>query len=221
MAKFFILTKNLLELPLQYTTMDYFTKSRVEAFSDGIFAIIVTLLVLEIKVPHINSSESIPEMATALYRLAPKFIAWIISFFTVCVIWVNHHRIFESLKVIDQRFFWLNANLLLWCSFLPFPTALMGDYPTNKIAVSFYGAISFMMGIAFLLIRIYMWRHHELTKISQDELWRGVKNVIFFGPTPYLVGMATAWIHPYFAFSFYAFVTIYFMFPSSTALRRN
>lgn len=201
--------------------MSYFTKARVETFSDGIFAIIVTLLVLEIKVPHIENHDSVTELAAALWHLAPKVIAWMISFFTVCVIWVNHHRIFESMTTIDQPFFWLNANLLLWCSLIPFPTALMGDYPTNPLAVSAYGAVSFLMGIAFLLIRLYMWRHHEITQVSKEELGRGVKNVILFGPTPYLIGIICAWIYPLLAFALYAFVTIYFIFPRNTALTKT
>ncbi len=200
----------------------YFTKSRVEAFSDGIFAIIVTLLVLEIKVPHVADHESTGELAVELWKLLPKVVAWMISFLTVCVIWVNHHRIFEVVSSIDQPLFWLNANLLLWVSLIPFPTALMGDYPHNPLAVSVYGAVSFMMGIAFLLIRLYMLKHGEIAPdVSETELRRGVHNVLLFGPTPYLVGMAVAWIHPYFAFSIYAFVTVYFIFPRSTALERD
>ncbi len=201
--------------------MNYFTKSRVETFSDGIFAIIVTLLVLEIKVPHIENHGSVAELATALWRLAPKVIAWMISFFTVCVIWVNHHRIFEVMKNIDQTFFWLNANLLLWCSLIPFPTALMGDYPDNPLAVSSYGAVSFMMGIAFTLIRVYMWRNPNITLMTREELWLGVRNVIFFGPTPYLVGIICAWFYPVIAFGLYAFVTLYYIFPRSTALEKH
>jgi uncharacterized membrane protein len=202
--------------------MNYFTKSRVETFSDGIFAIIVTLLVLEIKVPHFESDPTITQLAAALLEIAPKIIAWIISFFTVCVIWVNHHRIFEVMKHIDQKFFWLNANLLLWCSLIPFPTALMGDYPKNALAVSIYGVVSFLMGIAFLLIRMYMWRKPELTKdLTSEELWIGVRNVIFFGPTPYLFGIIFAWLYTPLAFVLYAFVTIYYIFPRSAALETS
>jgi uncharacterized membrane protein len=196
--------------------MNYFTKSRVEAFSDGIFAIIITLLILEIKVPHIESPESINELTENLLHLAPKFIAWVISFLTVAVIWVNHHRIFESIKHINHAVFWLNANLLLWVSFIPFPTALMGDYPNNKLAVSFFGLSSLMMGIAFLIFRIYMWKHPEITNdLSEENLRQGVRNVLIFGPTLYLIGTATTWIHPYIAFTFYALVTIYFMLPQT------
>lgn len=199
--------------------MKYFTKGRVETFSDGIFAIIVTLLVLEIKVPHVADHDSVRQLATALWGLLPKVIAWIISFLTVCVIWVNHHRIFEAVKTIDQPFFWLNANLLLWVSLLPFPTALMGDYPHNPLAVSTYGAVSLMMGIAFVLIRVYMWKRPGITAgLSESELRRGVLNVILFGPAPYLIGLVSAWIHPFLAFAFYGFVTVYFIFPTSAPI---
>lgn len=201
--------------------MGYFTKGRVEAVNDGIFAIVLTLLVLEIKVPHLEDHHSPAMLLTALKGILPKFIAWVISFFTVTVIWVNHHRIFESIKKIDHRFFWLNANLMLWISFYPFPTALMGDYPDNKLAVSFFGVASLMMGIGFLLLRIHMWRHPEITEdYTKDQLWLGVRNVLLFGPFLYIIGLAVAWIHPYPAFVFYAFVTIYFMLPSASGLKR-
>jgi uncharacterized membrane protein len=202
--------------------MGYFAKGRVEAVCDGIFAIILTLLVLEIKVPHIHELNSVEELVHVLQATVPKFIAWVISFFTVMVIWVNHHRIFESLKKIDHTFFWLNANLLLWISFYPFSTALMGDYPNNKFAVSFFGIASLLMGIGFTSLRYYMWRHPEITDgYTKDELWVGVKNVILFGPLLYIIGAAVAWIHPYIAFAFYAFVTIYFILPRASALRHK
>lgn len=202
--------------------MGYFAKNRVEAVCDGIFAIILTLLVLEIKVPHIHEANSVDELIHALRDVIPKFIAWVISFFTVMVIWVNHHRIFESLKKVDHTFFWLNANLLLWISFYPFSTALLGDYPDNKFAVSFYGMASFLMGVGFLSIRYHMWRHPEITDgYTKDELWSGVKNVLLFGPMLYLIGAAAAWIHPYIAFAAYAFVTIYFIFPVGIGLRHK
>lgn len=92
--------------------MIYFSKARVEAFSDGVFAIIVTLLVLEIKVPHIHQPDSVGELSAALYALLPKLISWIISFLMVCVIWVNHHRLLNQIANITHGIFWLNALLL-------------------------------------------------------------------------------------------------------------
>jgi uncharacterized membrane protein len=201
--------------------MGYFAKNRVEAVNDGIFAIVLTLLVLEIKVPHLENGHSPAMLLEAMKGILPKFIAWVISFFTVTVIWVNHHRIFESIKKIDHTFFWLNANLMLWISFYPFPTALMGDYPDNKLAVSFFGIASLMMGIGFTLVRVHMWRHPEITDgYTKPQLWVGVRNVILFGPLLYIVATAGAWIHPYLAFAIYAFITLYFMLPSASGLKR-
>jgi Endosomal/lysosomal potassium channel TMEM175 len=117
-------------------TQEDISRGRVEALGDGVFAIVVTLLVLEIKVPHIEAHNSLTELAAALQALAPKFLSWAISFVTVCVIWLNHHRLLKLTSRIDNAVFRWNANLLLWTSFIPFPTALMGDYPTDKLAVS-------------------------------------------------------------------------------------
>src|SRR5512137_698148 len=133
-------------------------RGRLEALSDGVFAIVVTLLVLEIKVPHIQASESVAAAGGALWALMPKFVSWVISFVTVCVIWMNHHRLFRVVARIDRGLFWWNANLLLWTSFIPFPTALMGDLPTNRLAVSFYGVVMFLMALAFVLMRWHLHR---------------------------------------------------------------
>jgi uncharacterized membrane protein len=197
--------------------MAYFAKNRVEAVCDGIFAIVLTLLILEIKVPHLENGHSWPMLLEALKGLLPKFIAWVISFFTVMVMWVNHHRIFESIKKLDQRFFWLNANLMLWISFYPFPTALMGDYPNNSLAVSFYGMASLLMGLGYTFLRFHMWRHPEITEgLSARERWLGLRNVILFGPLLYVIAAAAAWIHTYIAFAVYAVVILYFMLARTT-----
>src|SRR5512137_1005392 len=143
-------------------------RGRVEALSDGVFAIVVTLLVLEIKVPHVEAHESIAELAGALGDLAPKFVSWVISFLTVCVIWLNHHRLFNLMRRMDNGLFWWNANLLLWTSFIPFPTALMGDYPTNRLAVSFYGWIMLLMAFSFVLMRWHMLRNAALVHEQVD-----------------------------------------------------
>lgn len=100
------------------------------------FAIVVTLLVLEIMVPHVANHGSVSDLLRALLDLAPKFASWVISFLTVCAIWMNHHRLFQLIGRLDRGLFWWNANLLLCTSFIPFPTALMGDYPGNRLAVS-------------------------------------------------------------------------------------
>ena len=87
-------------------TPEDISRGRVEALSDGVFAIVVTLLVLEIKVPHIAVHDSLSELASELRALGPKFLSWAISFVTVCVIWLNHHRLLKLMSRIDNGIFW-------------------------------------------------------------------------------------------------------------------
>jgi len=197
-------------------------KARVEALSDGVFAIVVTLLVLEIKVPHVEAHDSIAELARALAALAPKFVSWVISFLTVCVIWLNHHRLFGLMSRVDNKLFWGNANLLLWTSFIPFPTALMGDYPHNTLAVSFYGLVMFLMAASFVLMRWHMHRHADLVAEQVDPaVFRmGTRYSIAMGPGAYAVGAALAWVSAIAAFACYAAIALYFVFPHSVRGRR-
>jgi uncharacterized membrane protein len=197
-------------------------KGRVEALSDGVFAIVVTLLVLEIRVPHVESHDSIAAAADALLALAPKFVSWVISFVTVCVIWLNHHRLFTVIGRIDNGLFWRNANLLLWTSFIPFPTALMGDYPGNRLAVSFYGLVMFLMAFAFVLMRWHLHRHDGLIQEHADRarFRAGTRYSILMGPVAYAIGAALAWASATAAFACYAAIAAYFVFPHEARAKR-
>jgi uncharacterized membrane protein len=197
---------------------NYFAKNRVEAFSDGVFAIIVTLLVLEIKVPHIETHNSNADLLKALLALFPKFISWIISFFTVCVIWVNHHRLFKIFHVFNHGLFWWNALLLMWCSFIPFPTAVLGDYPNNQTAVLLYGIVMMLMALTFSLMRIYVSNKKSLLNPEVDirKFKKGTIFSIIFGPVLYFIGAIVSFIHPYLSFAIYFGIAIYFIFPHST-----
>lgn len=197
---------------------NYFAKNRVEAFSDGVFAIIVTLLVLEIKVPHIDLHDNSNDLLKALIGLFPKFISWIISFFTVCVIWVNHHRLFKIFHIFNHGLFWWNAILLMWCSFIPFPTAVLGDYPNNQTAVLLYGIVMMFMALTFSLMRIYVANKKSLlsSEIDIQKFKKGTLFSIIFGPVLYLGGVIVSFIHPYLSFTIYLGIAIYFIFPHST-----
>jgi uncharacterized membrane protein len=187
-------------------------RGRVEALSDGVFAIVVTLLVLEIRVPHVEDPASVPALARSLVALAPKFLSWVISFVTVCVIWMNHHRVFRLMGRIDPGLFWWNANLLLWTSFIPFPTALMGDYPGNRLAVSLYGVVMLLMALAFVLMRRRMLAIPGLLVEHADRgaFVRGTRAALVMGPLAYLAGAVLAWVSAPAAFACYAAVALYF-----------
>lgn len=200
-----------------------FSKTRVETFSDGIFAIIITLLVLEIKVPHINNYNSTNELLSALLALFPKFIGWIISFFTIAVIWVNHHKIFKQIKHLDNGIFWLNAFLLLWSTFIPFPTAVLGDYPSNKTSVVFYGIVMALMALSFSLIRIYAVRNKDLLEEKVDfiQFRKGTIMSLVFGPLMYSCGLIAGFFHPWLAFAVYFGIPVYFIFSERNLNKNN
>jgi len=195
-----------------------FSKNRVEAFSDGIFAIIITLLVLEIKVPHLNENPSAIELMQSLLALFPKFSGWIISFFTVAVIWVNHHRIFKQFKQLDNGIFWWNAVLLLWTSFIPFPTAVMGDYPNNQTSIVLYGMVMALMAVSFTLMRMYALRKGNVLEdeVNLAAFRKGTMLSLVFGPLMYLTGIVVGFIHPYLAFAVYLGIPVYFIFSENS-----
>ena len=196
-------------------------RGRVEALSDGVFAIVITLLVLEIKVPHVASAGSVAELASALRALAPKFLGWVVSFVTVCVIWLNHHRLFGLLSRLDGGLFWRNANLLLWTSFIPFPTALMGDYPRNALAVSLYGGVMALMALGFVLMRRHMDRTPALLRedVDREAFRRGTLLSVALGPVAYSAFAALAWVSTVAAFAGYAAIALYFVLPHTSRAR--
>lgn len=198
--------------------MNYFSKARVDAFSDGVFAIIVTLLVLEIKVPHIDHHESVAELTKALYALLPKFISWIISFLMVCVIWVNHHRLFNQIANITHAIFWLNALLLLWCSFIPFPTALLGDYLSNPIASFVFGVVMALMSVTFTFIRWQAQRRPDILNpnIDQASFRRITRQSVLFGPIFYGTGAVAGFLNPWLSIAIFSFIPFYFIFFNSS-----
>ena len=113
------------------------SKNRLEAFSDGVFAIILTILVLELKVPELRDS-TFAVFLDGMKMLAPKFISFIFIFFIIAIFWVNHHHILHKVQKVDSLFLWLNVALLFSACLFPFITAFIGDYPANPYVVALY-----------------------------------------------------------------------------------
>jgi TMEM175 potassium channel family protein len=127
---------------------------RVEAFSDGVFAIAVTLLVLDLKIPKPNELGG-GDLLLAVARQWPTFLAYLTSFATILVMWVNHHKMFRHIRRIDDPFLFINGLLLLFVTFVPFPTALVADYlrhPQSRVAAAIYVGTYVALSIAFNLL---------------------------------------------------------------------
>ena len=194
--------------------MSDFSKSRVEALSDAIFAIIITLLVLEIRVPHVEDAKSVAELSHALAGLLPKVLSWIMSFLMICVIWVNHYRLLTRVRFFSHGLFWLNANLLLWCSFIPFPTGLMGDYTQNPVSHFVFGGILALAAAAFTLMRVYMLRHPETVLEGTDmrAFRAATRRSLWMGPAAYILGALSSLLHPYLAFAIFLMIPLFHLF---------
>jgi uncharacterized membrane protein len=126
--------------------------NRAEAFSDGVFAIAATLLVLELKVPHVEPGG----LSVALLERWPSYATYVVSFLTIGIIWVNHHAVMERIKNVNRPLLFLNLVFLMAVAAIPFPTALLADYlqagHDERLASAIYGATMALMGIAFGLI---------------------------------------------------------------------
>ena len=193
--------------------------TRVEAFSDGVFAIIVTLLVLELKVPELHDPHSVAELWPELQALLPKFLSWMISFIIVCKFWLNQHHVLNLARHADYGLVWINAIFLMFQSFVPFPTALMGEYPDNPLAVSLFGAVMAFNTLLFMLLHRYVLRNlikAELVALQDPHII--AKS--FIGVGCYLAGGAAAWYSVHAAFALYAITPLFFIVPR-TAERRD
>jgi len=120
-------------------------KNRLEAFSDGVLAIILTIMVLELKVPHGDSF-------SALATLLPTFISYGLSFIYIAIYWNNHHHLLHAVKKVNGPILWANTHLLFWLSLVPFATAWMGDNHFAARPVALYGFILLMAGVAYFLL---------------------------------------------------------------------
>ncbi len=122
-------------------------KTRLEAFSDGVLAIIITIMVLEIKVPHGADWAS-------LKPLAPVFYSYVLSFLFVGIYWGNHHHLLQTVKSVDSGIIWANLNLLFWLSLIPFGTGWMGENHFAPYTVAVYASILLLSGIAFTILQL-------------------------------------------------------------------
>jgi len=190
--------------------------TRIEAFSDGVFAIVVTLLVLELKVPSLHDHQSVAELAAQLRDMLPKFVSWLISFVIVCKFWLNHHHVLGLARHADYAMVWLNAIFLMFQSFVPMPTALMGEYPANPLAVSAFGVVMAFNTLLFIALHGYILRN-----LIKPELAAGqdphVIRKSFIGVASYLVGVAAAWGSVHAAFIVYAITPAFFIVPPGSS----
>jgi uncharacterized membrane protein len=186
-------------------------KGRVEAFSDGVVAIIITIMVLELKVPH---GVALADLKPVL----PVFLSYILSFVYVGIYWNNHHHMFQGARTVNGAILWANLHLLFWLSTVPFVTSWMGENPLATTPVALYGVILFMNAIAFTILSTLLVRHEgpqsDLAKAMGSDVKGKISLVI------YAVGIAAAFFQPIVSLALYVTVAAIWFTPDRRVERQ-
>lgn len=179
-------------------------KGRLEAFSDGVIAIIITIMVLELKVPHGDS-------LSVLKPLIPVFVSYVLSFVYVGIYWNNHHHMLQAVERINGRILWANLHLLFWLSLFPFAAGWMGENNFRTLPVALYGLILFMAAIAYFILVRALTAHHDKDSKLVVAIGNDFKGIV--SPFVYIVAIALAFLNPWIAFAMYVAVAIVWIVP--------
>ena len=180
------------------------SKGRLEAFSDGVIAIIITIMVLELRPPDSASLES-------LEPLVPTFLSYLLSFALLGTYWNNHHHLLQAAKVIDARVLWANLHLLFWLSIFPFGTAWVGHSNFAPVPVAAYGVLLFLAGAAYFVLVRMLLRVHGQPAALADAIGRDVKGKL--STVLFIVAIPVALVAPAASLAIDAAVVVMWIVP--------
>ena len=179
-------------------------KSRLEAFSDGVIAIIITIMVLELKVPAGDD-------LAALHHLLPVFLSYVLSFIYVGIYWNNHHHLLQAVHQVNGKILWANLHLLFWLSLFPFVTGWGGENYQDALPVALYGGVLLMAGVAYYILSRSLISHHgadsALAKAVGGDFKGKISVVIYAGAIP------LTWVAWWLAFGLYVLVAVIWVVP--------
>jgi uncharacterized membrane protein len=179
-------------------------KGRLEAFSDGVLAIIITIMVLELRPPHET------ELA-ALHPLLPALLSYVLSFVFLGIYWNNHHHMLHCTHRVTGAILWANLHLLFWLSLVPFVTAWMGESPLAATPTALYGVVLLMAGIAYLILQRLILRSEGPQSVLAAALGSDIKGKL--SPVFYALAIGAAFVHPGIALVLYWLVALMWLIP--------
>jgi TMEM175 potassium channel family protein len=195
------------------------TKGRLEAFSDGVFAIVITLLAFDLRPPSHQAGVS---LASALWDLWPSYLAYVVGFLQIGVMWLNHHRVFQQVRNVDGVLLVLNLNLLLWVAVVPFPTAVVADYLRDggqdaATAMVLFSAVLLLNAISF--VSLYAWITHDeriIGTLPPRAVVRAARLRFGLGLGAYAGALVLSWFVPVAALAVHAAMALYYAFDQAT-----
>ena len=179
-------------------------KDRLTAFSDGVIAIIITIMVLELRVPHGDD-------LTALKGVAPSFLTYVMSFVYLAIYWNNHHHLLQTVGRVDGLILWANSHLLFWLSIIPAATAWMGQNLSAPLPTAVYGAVLLMPAIAYYILQKTIIRQQGSHSVLAKALGNDFKGKL--SPVLYIAGIAVAFVSPWLSIALYALVAVMWLVP--------
>jgi uncharacterized membrane protein len=179
-------------------------KGRLEAFSDGVLAVIITIMVLELKVPHGADTH-------ALAPLVPVFLTYVLSFVTVAIYWNNHHHLFHAVDHVSGGALWANLHLLFWLSLIPFATGWMNENRFTDLTVAAYGGVLLCSGIAYFILTRALLAVHDKDSLLAKGLGNDFKGKISL--LVYMVAIVSAFLNARISLTLYAVVALLWLVP--------
>jgi uncharacterized membrane protein len=180
------------------------SKGRMEAFSDGVIAILITIMVLELRVPHGTD-------AVALLPLVPVFLSYVLSFIFLGIYWNNHHHLLQAIKHVDGRVLWANLHLLFWLSLIPFVTGWMGEHEFAAWPVALYGVVMLGAAIAYFILTRVLIALHGGDSVLATAVGRDVKGKV--SVVIYAAAILLAFVNSWFACGLYILVAVMWLIP--------
>jgi TMEM175 potassium channel family protein len=180
------------------------TKGRLEAFSDGVFAIIITIMVLELKAPHGSDLES-------LRPLIPEFLSYVLSFVFLGIYWNNHHHLMQAVRIVSGPILWANLHLLFWLSLIPFVTSWNGRTEFAALPVASYGVVLLLAGCAYYILAHLLIAHHGRESPLAIALGRDFKGIV--SVLVYALAIPIAFVHPWISCAMYVAIAVMWLVP--------
>jgi uncharacterized membrane protein len=180
------------------------SRARLEAFSDGVIAILITIMVLELKVPRGTSWE-------ALGPVLPVFLTYVLSFVYLAIYWNNHHHMFHTVDRISGAILWANLHLLFWLSLIPFVTGWMGENHFAALPTAVYGGVLLLAAIAYFVLQTTIIRHQGPSSKLRAAVGKDVKGKV--SPFLYALAIPLAFVHQWIADALYVIVALMWLVP--------
>ena len=179
-------------------------KGRLEAFTDGVLAILITIMVLELKVPHGSDAES-------LRPLVPVFLSYVMSFAYLGIYWNNHHHMLHAADRINGKILWANLHLLFWLSLVPFVTSWLGENHAAPLPTAIYGGVLLLAGTAYFILKTAIVAEQGPHSKLAEAMGNDLKGKI--SPVLYAVAIPLAFVNRWISIGLYVFVTLMWLIP--------